>query len=164
MGDAFVIFKNRRAVACCRRFSFDTIGLSLIKTPLSIFCNKKSERSYEHSLCGRSDKNRTCDLLNPIQARYQTALHPDGFLRKNSVFPIAHLSYHTKRKMSKRKRQFFCVSAKIFCFFRLFAKILPFFPLRPLVSPWKFVCNISFFPNNIDNLLFSSYNASGKIC
>ena len=26
---------------------------------------------------GRSDKNRTCDLLNPIQARYQTALHPD---------------------------------------------------------------------------------------
>ena len=31
-----------------------------------------------HRRCGPSDRSRTCGLLNPIQARYQTALHPDN--------------------------------------------------------------------------------------
>ena len=50
-------------------------------------------RSY--FLTGRSDKNRTCDLLNPIQARYQTALHPDRSLTWKI---IAHNFYECNSK------------------------------------------------------------------
>ena len=32
---------------------------------------------------GPSDRSRTCGLLNPIQARYQSALHPDMQLYSN---------------------------------------------------------------------------------
>ena len=45
--------------------------------------NKKAEcsygifRSYKNTLHGPSGESRTHGLLNPIQARYQTALHPD---------------------------------------------------------------------------------------
>lgn len=47
------------------------------------FCEKaENPASIEparFSLCfhGPSDRSRTCGLLNPIQARYQSALHPD---------------------------------------------------------------------------------------
>ena len=35
---------------------------------------------------GPSDRSRTCGLLNPIQARYQTALHPVGLIIIAQVF------------------------------------------------------------------------------
>jgi hypothetical protein len=40
--------------------------------------DKKNPRTRMDSRTfGLGDRSRTCDLLNPIQARYQTALHPD---------------------------------------------------------------------------------------
>ena len=39
--------------------------------------NKKQKHKCVPAFYGPSDRSRTCGLLNPIQARYQTALHPD---------------------------------------------------------------------------------------
>ena len=33
--------------------------------------------AIHRSFFGPSDRSRTCGLLNPIQARYQAALHPE---------------------------------------------------------------------------------------
>lgn len=41
------------------------------------FYNKKTEHPLQDTLHGRSGEIRTRGLLNPIQARYQAALHPD---------------------------------------------------------------------------------------
>ena len=43
----------------------------------------------EHPMCkcGRGDRIRTCDLLVPNQARYQTALRPVNRLLYNTIFP-----------------------------------------------------------------------------
>ena len=44
----------------------------------------KQIKKYTHegciSLSGRDDRIRTCDILLPKQARYQTALHPADHL------------------------------------------------------------------------------------
>ncbi len=34
---------------------------------------------------GPSDRSRTCGLLNPIQARYQSALHPDVLIHYSKI-------------------------------------------------------------------------------
>ena len=41
------------------------------------FYSKKNVSILKDTHTGRSDKNRTCDLLNPIQALYQAEPHPD---------------------------------------------------------------------------------------
>ena len=47
------------------------------KRPDDLTSNDKKENGGCHSLfCGLGEKIRTSGLLNPIQARYQTALHP----------------------------------------------------------------------------------------
>ena len=38
-----------------------------------------------HGFSGPSDRSRTCGLLNPIQARYQSALHPEIFSNSYST-------------------------------------------------------------------------------
>ena len=57
------------------------IKLSCARERLTIdvhcFYNKKTEHPLQDTLHGRSGEIRTRGLLNPIQARYQAALHPD---------------------------------------------------------------------------------------
>ena len=57
------------------------IKLSCMRERLTIdvhcFYNKKTEHPFQDTLHGRSGEIRTRGLLNPIQARYQAALHPD---------------------------------------------------------------------------------------
>ena len=68
--------------------------------------NKKAEcsygifRSYKNTLHGPSGESRTHGLLNPIQARYQTALHPDA-----TVIPIGNIYYY--RAKAKNVNCFF---------------------------------------------------------
>ena len=58
------------------------------KSLISRFSRKcKKTTSFDVvSLTGPSDRSRTCGLLNPIQARYQTALHPVGLIIIAQVF------------------------------------------------------------------------------
>ena len=63
------------------------------------FYSKKNVSILKDTHTGRSDKNRTCDLLNPIQARYQTALHPDGVLK--------HMYYSTIKFVKQFKNALF---------------------------------------------------------
>ena len=51
----------------------------------------KKSRAFALLFFGRSDKNRTCGLLNPIQARYQTAPHPDILEEEGNLPPLFSL-------------------------------------------------------------------------
>ena len=70
--------------------------------PSNIFLVQSKEKPHKHwinqHLCGGfkhlGDRNWTCDLLNPIQARYQTALHPDIF---TFIRNIMYYSIKTKK-------------------------------------------------------------------
>ena len=44
---------------------------------LSYKQKKQPPTKVDGCFFGPSDRSRTCGLLNPIQARYQSALHPD---------------------------------------------------------------------------------------
>lgn len=45
-------------------------------------------------ICGRGDRIRTCDILLPKQARYQTAPLPDGLLPLGEArIPMQALSF-----------------------------------------------------------------------
>ena len=65
----------------------------LIEYSKFLYQQKKRTEKSVRFFCGRDDKIRTCDLLNPIQARYQTALHPDAIcLPSSQAFVIiAHI-------------------------------------------------------------------------
>ena len=39
--------------------------------------DQQKNHNFRCGFVGPSDRSRTCGLLNPIQARYQSALHPD---------------------------------------------------------------------------------------
>ena len=55
--------------------------------------NKKRPALLSWSF-GPSGESRTHGLLNPIQARYQTALHPDSYCREfahSNLFSITHV-------------------------------------------------------------------------
>ena len=65
---------------------------------------------------GPSGESRTHGLLNPIQARYQTALHPDVFL----VFRTSDDSYYSAP---------FIESQQIFYGFTVFIKLFMIFNL-----------------------------------
>ena len=54
----------------------DDVGVHGIKI-VNFAGNKKAEYPLQDTLHGRSGEIRTRGLLNPIQARYQAALHPD---------------------------------------------------------------------------------------
>ena len=64
-----------------RRSADRKIKLSCARERLTVdvhcFYNKKTEHPLQDTLHGRSGEIRTRGLLNPIQARYQAALHPD---------------------------------------------------------------------------------------
>ena len=53
------------------------IALSMHSKKAADFCRRLSR--------GPSDRSRTCGLLNPIQARYQSALHPDISLTREKL-------------------------------------------------------------------------------
>ena len=65
----------------------------------------------EHPMCkyGRGDRIRTCDLLVPNQARYQTALRPVNRLLYNTIFPPKVNEFFTT---FLKNSNFFCFSAK----------------------------------------------------
>ena len=63
-------------------------------------CTQKQKSSAntiaKDFVTGLGDRNWTCDLLNPIQARYQTALHPDGNEAIHIISPL-------KEKVNKNR-------------------------------------------------------------
>ena len=105
---------------------------------------------------GRSDKNRTCDLLNPIQARYQTALHPDGFTifllvsakkrKQTMLFRCQPRYYSTIKNVNQTK------SAR---FLKLFQKIFYFSVICAIL-----ICYVNSF---LLNLGYNSRNKQKRI-
>lgn len=56
--------------------------------------------SYKDTPTGPSDRSRTCGLLNPIQALYQTELHPDSLasdIYYTMLFMRSQYFYEKKR-------------------------------------------------------------------
>ena len=77
--------------------------------------NKKRPAQQSWSF-GPSGESRTHGLLNPIQARYQTALHPDSYCRAfahSNLFSITHVFTKVNSYLKFTARLFSYCRAKI---------------------------------------------------
>ena len=75
----------------------------------SLFSSRCPRDEHPMCKCGRGDRIRTCDLLVPNQARYQTALRPVNRLLYNTIFsPKVNKIFTTFLK----KSIFFPISTK----------------------------------------------------
>ena len=62
---------------------------------------KQLNRRGSAALCtGRDERIRTSDHLNPIQVRYQTALHPVYFVYHTQRLFTAYAAWHGLQKTS----------------------------------------------------------------
>ena len=79
-------YKNKR----CYKFKFFNIvnkgSYNHNYRDNNIFIRPSNIVTYCNCSLGPSDRSRTCGLLNPIQARYQTAPHPEF---SNNYYTIA---------------------------------------------------------------------------
>ena len=107
-----IIIYGRSATVNLQNFTV-TLWFHLPRTPALNFPKKKNNpnpspigNKFGLFLFGPSGENRTHGLLNPIQARYQTALHPDtlAFLQVPYYYRLNYLK--CKVFLSKKQKNF----------------------------------------------------------